>query len=254
MSDLPVLWHVEMAHFSEKVRWAFDYKGVAHVRNPVFGIEQAPEAAERAGTGTLPIVDFGDVTIGDSTAIIAELERRWPDPPLYPADATLRAHALELEEFFDEHCAHEVRRVLFDSVLREPALLVEVSGADRHGIELTDELHATIETTTRERYAIFRDEVREARTTVAEAMDRLESELGEKDYLAGESFSVADLTAAAIFAPLLCPPEFPYHQADPETWPAELQTYREGLVDRRGARWVLETYARHRGRSAEALA
>jgi glutathione S-transferase len=27
--DTPLLWHIPLSHFSEKVRWALDYKGIA---------------------------------------------------------------------------------------------------------------------------------------------------------------------------------------------------------------------------------
>jgi glutathione S-transferase len=30
--DTPVLWHIPFSHYSEKVRWALDYKGIAHRR------------------------------------------------------------------------------------------------------------------------------------------------------------------------------------------------------------------------------
>jgi len=36
----------------------------------------------RGGTSTLPVIDIDGKRIGDSTKIIEELERRWPDPPL----------------------------------------------------------------------------------------------------------------------------------------------------------------------------
>jgi glutathione S-transferase len=32
--DTPLLWHIPLSHFSEKVRWALDYKGIAHRRQP----------------------------------------------------------------------------------------------------------------------------------------------------------------------------------------------------------------------------
>src|SRR3712207_8827980 len=35
---------------------------------------------------TLPVLRIDGQTIGDSTAIIAELERRFPEPALYPED------------------------------------------------------------------------------------------------------------------------------------------------------------------------
>jgi glutathione S-transferase len=40
--------------------------------------------------------------IGDSTRIIEVLERRYPDPALYPSDPDERRRALEIEEFWDE--------------------------------------------------------------------------------------------------------------------------------------------------------
>lgn len=48
------------------------------------------------------------------------------------------------------------------------------------------------------------------------ALDRLESEPGQKQYLVGERFTVADLTAAALFYPLVMPPEGPL-QVDPHS-------------------------------------
>ena len=47
--------------------------------------------------------------IGDSTRIIEALERRYPEPPLYPADPEERRRALEIEDFFDEELGPHVR-------------------------------------------------------------------------------------------------------------------------------------------------
>ena len=49
----------------------------------------------------------------DSTRVIAALEERNPEPALYPADPDERRRALELEDFFDEHAGHDMRRVGF---------------------------------------------------------------------------------------------------------------------------------------------
>jgi glutathione S-transferase len=79
-------------------------------------------------------------------------------------------------------------------------------------------------------------------------MDRLESELQPSGYLVGDRFSVADLTAAALFTPLLMPPQRPY--APPTMAPPVLE-FREELSARPGGEWMTEMYARHRGESAE---
>ena len=74
-------------------------------------------------------------------------------------------------------------------------------------------------------------------------MDRLESELGDGEYLVGDEFTVADLTAAALFTPLLAPPGRPW---TPRLVPA-LQGFRDELEARPGGRWVDLMYTRHRG-------
>ena len=51
---------------------------------------------------TFPVLEIDGRAIGDSSEIIAALEERYPERPLYPADPEQRRRALELEDFFDE--------------------------------------------------------------------------------------------------------------------------------------------------------
>src|SRR5262245_47193331 len=110
MSDV-VLWHFPISHFNEKVRWALDWKGIAH-RRRVLTLDYLPRALWATGRPTLPIVLIDAVAIGDSTRIIEALEKRWPEPKLYPAAEAERRRALELEDFFDEELGHHVRTLL----------------------------------------------------------------------------------------------------------------------------------------------
>ena len=252
----PILWHLEISHFNEKARWALDYKRIPHERRSVFpGMQEFRARVLRGGTSTLPVIDIDGKRIGDSTRIIEELERRWPDPPLYPADSDERRRALELEDFFDEHCAHELRRVLFDPMLHHPELMAEATGTDRRrGGSVMNALYPVVSRVVRLKYAVTPERAAEARETVLAAMDRIEQERGPSGYLVGDSFTVADLTAAAILSPLVRPPEFPYHQVDPARDPEDLKRWREPLEERPAWKYVLDMYARHRGTTAEVAA
>ena len=73
--------------------------------------------------------------------------------------------------------------------------------------------------------------------------DRLESELGDGDYLVGDVFTVADLTAACLLYPLVLPPEAPRVFKD---LPAPLEAFCAPLRERAGYRWVQEMFRRHR--------
>src|SRR5262245_48273069 len=100
--DRPVLWHLPVSHYSEKVRWALDHKALPHDRHaPIAGYHMALALYLTRGRHyTLPVLELDGTRIGDSTAIIAALERAHPESPLYPADPDERRRALALEDFF----------------------------------------------------------------------------------------------------------------------------------------------------------
>src|SRR3954452_21567856 len=116
----PVLWHIEVSHYNEKARWALDYKGLPHRRRaPMPGVLHPVVALAKTRKPFLPILDVDGQTIGDSARIIEALERRYPEPPLYPSDPDERRRALELEDFFDEEVAPFVRRSAFYELRRD---------------------------------------------------------------------------------------------------------------------------------------
>src|SRR5260370_16240585 len=81
--NLPMLWHIPLSHFNEKVRWALDFKNIPHQRKRV-GADYLLQAWRATGHGTLPILFLDGKPIRNSTAIIAPLEHPHPDPPLSP--------------------------------------------------------------------------------------------------------------------------------------------------------------------------
>src|SRR5680860_1119883 len=88
MSETPRLWQYNFSNYNEKARWALDHKGIAHRRRTLMPCE--PRALAFSARGTLPSLDIEGQRYGDSTEIIAALERIQPDPPLYPEDPELR--------------------------------------------------------------------------------------------------------------------------------------------------------------------
>src|SRR5436190_24361763 len=96
----PVLWHIQVSHYSEKARWALAYKSVEHERRaPPPGLHM-PIAfwLTRGRHVTFPVLQLGSRGIGDSTEIVAALEQHYPDPPLYPSTPEECARALALED------------------------------------------------------------------------------------------------------------------------------------------------------------
>ncbi|HYF26769.1 MAG TPA: glutathione S-transferase C-terminal domain-containing protein, partial [Baekduia sp.] len=89
-----------------------------------------------------------------------------------------------------------------------------------------------------------------SRRNLLAAFDNVAAQVGPSGYLVGDSFSVADLTAASMLGLIVVPPEFEYVKVRPDERPAAFRRFRDSLKDHLGFRWVEEMYARHRGTSA----
>jgi glutathione S-transferase len=83
----------------------------------------------------------------------------------------------------------------------------------------------------------------EARQRIVAGFDRLEAELGDEGYLVGGHFTVADLTAAALFYPVVMAPEAPRLITD---LPERYERFRAQVRNRPGWRWVEEMFRLHR--------
>jgi glutathione S-transferase len=249
----PVLYHIEVSHYNEKARWALDYKGVPHRRKapmPMAHMAWAM-AMTRGQSKTFPILRMNGDTIDDSTRIIERLERDYPEPPLYPDNPDDRRRALELEEFFDEELAPHIRRAAFAVVTRDADAFAWIA-APRAGKLVHSGLKGSALLAgplVRMRYGINENTAALGLEKTAAAFTRLESEIGLGGYLVGNSFTVADLTAAALFFPLVRPPES--ENLTRGELPAPLQAVQAEYRGRPGWEWVLEMYRRHRGTSAE---
>jgi glutathione S-transferase len=249
-AQTPVLWQMRMSHFNEKARWALDYKGVAHVRRSVLPGAHVMRARRLYGGRTLPVLQVAGRTVADSTRIVEALEAMQPEPALYPADPAQRERALALEEFFDEELGPHIRRALFHDQLGDAAGSASaftvgfppaVRRTFRHGFPL-------LRPAMRRSMGIDAEAARRSRARTEAAMDRIEAELNGGEYMAGDGFSIADLTAAALMSPIVRPPQFAYPL--PARWAPAVEEWRDSLRRRPAFAWVEEMYRRHRGASA----
>ena len=247
-----VLWHIELSHYNEKARWALDYKRIPHERRvPMPGLHGfRAMVLTRGAQRRLPVMKLDGRRIGDSTAIIAALEEYAPEPPLYPDDPGERARALELEDWFDEQLAPPLRRFVWyhtlpDTDATAASLFTTPSPVRERMLRATAPFMRPV---VRRDYDVTEDAAARARVQIVAAMDRVEAELQPSGYLVGDGFTVADLTAASLFTPVLAPPQRP---DVPRTMAPAILELREELESRPGGEWLAEMYARHRGESAE---
>ena len=95
------LYQFVLSPFAIKVRAALALKGVA-VEPVEITLERYPELLRLNPRAKAPVLVDGETVVPDSTAILAYVERRFPQPPLVPADAARRARTWLLEDWADE--------------------------------------------------------------------------------------------------------------------------------------------------------
>jgi glutathione S-transferase len=248
MAERPVLWQLQISHYNEKVRWALDYKRIPHVRRSMMPAIHQLIVKRKADVITSPVLELDGRGIGDSSAILQAIEERWPEPALIPSNALQRRRALRLEDWFDEELGPHIRRALYWELLPHPELVTPLftdgaSWPTRAGLRAG---FPVLRVGMRRYLNIYEEPAMRSRQKTIEALDVLEKELGDGDYLVGDRFSIADLTAASLFYPLALPPEFPYTSPRWEDLPESAREFIEPMRQRPGGQWVAEMYRRHR--------
>jgi glutathione S-transferase len=248
---VPVLWHLKVSPYNEKARWALDHKQIPHIRRTLDPPRHRAVARRLTGGRTFPVLVVDGEAIGDSTDIIAALERRHPDPPLYPEDHDEGRRALELEDFFDEELGPYARLLVVRCLLEDPELFLSTLTPDLSGLrrQAARAMFPLLRKKLTADFGIDATTIEHAFHRVRAAGSRFAAELEPSGYLVGNSFSVADLTLASMIAPVAAPREFPYPL--PQRDHPLFEGVREAADASGMLRWARGIYSLHRGATAE---
>jgi len=77
------IFGMAQCNYLRAVRMAALEKSIAHIHHPV--MPHSPEAQTAHPMGLVPGLRHGEVNLGESQAIIAYLDGRYPDTPMGPA-------------------------------------------------------------------------------------------------------------------------------------------------------------------------
>src|SRR5262249_3940100 len=104
-----------------------------------------------------------------------------------------------------QHALHA--QFVHDPDLTAAVFTVGMGRGSRRGLRILSPVFRPLY---RFRYKIHAASAEGAREKTPAPLHRIERAVQPSGYLVGDGFSVADLTAAALFYPLVQPPEFPY--------------------------------------------
>jgi glutathione S-transferase len=241
------LYTFTLSHFSEKVRWMLAAADIEHVEVPWTPFFHALPAILSGGRTTVPILEVAGKRVQDSTRILHWLAENRAPFTLLPVDDAVRKDVLALEASFD-HVGEHVVRYAYSTTLDDHESVIRYWTLDS-----TPRQRGMVRSAFSVLRFIFRRKLWMSRAAVARSLQKIEAGLdllesritaGQK-YLVGDRLSAADITAAALLAPLVCPDEHPVYGSP---------RYRVGVApltaawqERPAFRWVRDMYREHRG-------
>jgi glutathione S-transferase len=240
------LYDFKYSHFSEKARWALDYKGIPYASThllPGFHLRTTRRLAPRS---FVPILKTDKAVIQGSNEIINFLDLTFPTPTLTPGDPKDSATTLDWEKYLDEEIGVTLRLWFYYYALpdRGRALRFLCSDAPWLQRSLFAFSFPAIRRAMTERMNISTANANRAELRFKLAFDRLDDALERGPFLVGNGFTRADLTACALLWPLCRPGE---SEAEVEAvLPPTVCALRKQLQNRRFYHWVIECYREHR--------
>lgn len=204
-----ILYHFWLSPFSRKVRIALFEKGMETEQVVEKYWDRRPEFLVLNPAGQVPVLAEPDgINLCDSQAIVEYLEDIQPEPNLLGRDPLERAECRRLMAWFDGKFHNEVT----DFLLREK-LLKRFMGMGEPRSDL----------------------IRAGRENIGYHLDYIGYLMERRNYLAGEVFSLADITAAAHLSCLDYLGDVPWDQfAGAKEWYARVKSrpsFRAILAD-----------------------
>lgn len=246
---------IAISHYCEKARWALERAGLSYREEPHAPVLHVRHSKGAGGGDSVPVLCTGDAVLADSTDIL-----RWVDGRanlgLYPG-----AEAAELEEYFDETLGPHVRRLVYRYVLEDGALTRQVltTGVSRGERLAYRVMQPGITFFMRRMMNITPASAERSHAKVVEAFDRVDALLADgRRWLTGDRFTAADLTFAALGAPVLGPenygPQGVGLPAPSVVLPAAYREVVRPLLERPAGRYIARLYAEERRRAPVAAA
>jgi len=238
------LYQFPISHYCEKIRWALDYKKIEHQTInliPGLHIRQTNKMKLRSA---VPILKHDAKYIQGSIEIIDYLDHAFPQNRLTPDPEALQSEALEWEKYLDKEVGVHVRRCLYHILLDHPAIVKPffLHNGPWYGPLYLLLAYPKLAGIMRKFMHINAESAEQSRKAMNLAADRLEKHYQNSAFLVGDQFSRADLTAAALFAPLTMEKQYGLD------WPTEIPDELQSLMDEFVSRldWVSRIYSKYR--------
>ncbi|WP_179401454.1 glutathione S-transferase family protein [Burkholderia guangdongensis] len=246
-----VLITMPHSHYSEKARWALDRLALPYREEP-----HAPLlhrlATKPNGGGSVPVLVHDGAHFIDSTDILVHTDNVCGGDVLYPRDAGLRQEVEALETQFDEELGPHTRRWAYAQLLSERSLLRQVMsrGVPRFEAVLLPVMMPGVVRLVRASLRITPESAARSLERVRGIFRHVDGRLDDgRRFLVGERFTAADLTFAALAAPVLFPAGYRAAYPALDDVPAAMRDEVLRLRETAAGQFALRMYVQERDRS-----
>ncbi len=242
------LYQFALSHYCEKARWALDYKGLKYQTINLVPGPHIWTIRRLAAKTSVPLLKHDKTVVQDSTKIIDYLDSVYPDKNLSPRAVKQNLEALEMEEYLDQEVGPHLRRFFYYHVLpnRKLAESLLLQQAPAYGRYLYAVIFPMVRLMMKKSMNIQKESAARSEKKLTAAIDRLNKILSTQNFLVGNAFSRADVTAASLLAPLCMPPEHQFKWPKIEDMPAPLVAYKNTHGKDPVFDYVLRMYRDHR--------
>jgi len=168
---------------------------------------------------------------------------------LLPPEGPMRDKALALERDFDVHFAPHIRRFVYFHVLphRAVALAQFRRNVPAGEARIVTVLYPLLRLFMKRFMKVTPERSLASRDRTRQVFDEVGRRLADgRPFLLGDRFGLADLTFAALAAPLIVPPEHPKFKVDVKTVPVPLLAEQRELSASPAGEFVRRLYREHR--------
>jgi len=197
------LYHGGMSNCSMRVRMTLEEKGLpwtSHHLDLRKADNITPEYFGIHPKGLVPVLVHDGVVIIESTDIIDYLDETFPDTPLRPDNRADEEEMLEWLRLAADNHLH-VKTYMFSQQIGKNMAKTDSELAVYRQLQNNDELlefHA--ENSSAE--GLSADRVARATGVLEECFTRIEHDLGEHEWLVGDTFTLADITWVPLYVTL----------------------------------------------------
>lgn len=245
----PVLNIFVHSHYCEKARWTLDHFGVDFDTSYITpGLHVVFAKKHKLPETTLPILVMDGEVVQGSANIISWAEEKYSNPSNSLAPSADLEKCQEIEQRLDDIAGVQVRRLYYsESLMDSPAEVRQIFAKDLTFFNkmVLRGSWGMVRKVMIKSMDIGKEQREDSKEIINQELDWIDDILSDgRQFLVGDKFSRADLTAASLLAVIVTPKEHPVYNdiSIPPKMTADMKNWQ----DRRSIKWVQGIYRQYR--------